>query len=97
MALVMIQFTFQSNLPSDKVLGEGQILIFFAHQRRHFDVLSSSASSPPVLGLGVILLSSLPLSPTHPPSLIHELFSGPTLECAAPTRTCVQLGAREGD
>lgn len=33
MALVMIQFTFPSNQSSDKVLREGQILIFFAHER----------------------------------------------------------------
>lgn len=68
MALVMIQFTFPSNQSSDKALREGQILIFFAHERCCLNNLLIGAFIMPSLvvflpsfvqGLAVIFLSPL--------------------------------------
>lgn len=70
MALERIQFTFQSNQPSDKALGEGQVAPL-PHSCWDWGHCSSLPSG------------CLPLIP---PSLIHGLYPDSTLHICAPSR-----------
>lgn len=49
MALIMTQFAFQSKPTCDKVVGEGQILIFFLHEGRYLNDLPIGMFCPGAL------------------------------------------------